>query len=267
MAITPAVADVEQSDLATSVEAYRHRLEHLTSEGRRLRGAIASASDSAPILAALGAWQRQCASTIHGLSGGSKAHWLSRAYSESLLVPSATAESASLTTIIDRVLDVLARAEMSLEHAGAPPAGVQPVRARFTFIADENLRASLERAYHDAQASFTAGSFAMALVTLSSILEAVLTEALERCGSDRLASCDAPPGPIARWSFANRITVAERARLISNGCARLPANAREYQRLLDAQGEIRPETSVSAGDAIRVRQVLHVILRDLAPGR
>src|SRR5262245_27337626 len=36
-------------------------------------------------VAALRIWQRDCAELVNELSGGSKAHWLSRAYSEALL--------------------------------------------------------------------------------------------------------------------------------------------------------------------------------------
>src|SRR6185295_5883781 len=38
-------------------------------------------------------WQTDCAAAINELSGGSKAHWLSRAYSSALLVRSTNGEA------------------------------------------------------------------------------------------------------------------------------------------------------------------------------
>lgn len=264
--------DVDSDALSSSLHAYRHRLDHLLAEGRQLQEALATAPGSSADLDALRVWQRACAATIGQLSGGSKAHWLARAYSDGLLVP--RAESASVTTIIDRILDVLDRACASLAHADGPralgPGGdapPAPPRARFTFIGDEALRSGLERAYLDGQAALLRGEFALALITSCSILEAVITEALDRQGLDRLAAHDPPAGPIVDWPFVSRIAIAERARLISAGCARLPEVAREYRALLDARGEIQTGVSVSSRDAKLASHVLHVILRDLSPGR
>ena len=265
--------DVDSDALTSALYAYRHRLDHLVAEGRQLQEALATAPGSSADLDALRVWQRACAVTIGQLSGGSKAHWLARAYSDGLLVPLARAESASVTTIIDRILGVLDRAGASLAHADGPrafgPGGdaPSPPRARFTFIGDEALRSGLERAYLDGQAAFFRGEFALALITSCSILEAVITEALDRQGLDRLAAHDPPAGPIVDWPFVSRIAIAERARLISAGCARLPEVAREYRALLDARGEIQTGVSVSSRDAKLTSHVLHVILRDRSPGR
>lgn len=266
--------DVDSDALTSSLHAYRHRLDHLVAEGRQLQEALATAPGSSADLDALRAWQRACAVTIGQLSGGSKAHWLARAYSDGLLVPLARAEFASVTTIIDRILNVLGRAGASLAHADGPgawsPGGdtpPPPPRARFTFIGDEALRSGLERAYLDGQAAFVRGEFALALITFCSVLEAVITEALDRQGLDRLAAHAPPAGPIVDWPFVSRIAVAERARLISAGCARLPEVAREYRALLDARGEIQTGVSVSSRDAKLTSHVLHVILRDRSPGR
>jgi hypothetical protein len=95
------------------------------------------------------------------------------------------------------------------------------------------------------------------------MLDAAITYALEQEGRS-----DQPwPGPIAAWPFAGRIAAAERAGLVSGACARLPAIALEYRSLLDSQGDISGDRPVSSRDATLASQVLHVILRDLAPGR
>ncbi len=70
---------------------------------------------------------------------------------------------------------------------------------------------------------------------------------------------------IADWSFDTRLAVAEGAGLIRSGCARLPAVARTYRDYTDADGG--PKTTVSERDARVTGQVLHVVMRDLDPGR
>jgi hypothetical protein len=76
-----------------------------------------------------------------------------------------------------------------------------------------------------------------------------------------------PVGEMAGWSFEQRIAVAERAGLISAGCARLPAPARRYRDLVDEAGDVRVNTEVTAREAKQAAQVFKVIVRDLNPGR
>lgn len=254
------------------IATYRHRLDHLSMEGRQLRAALANFPDGSAQLQALHVWQRECAATVSQLSGGSKAHWLSRAFSEALLVPASTdaqRHDASIVTIIDRLLGVLDSAGQSLADAVAPPssdvASRPPPRPRFTFIEHATLRSNLEAAYLDGQDAYHRGDFGLALMTFSSILETVITDALERRGSERLAPYEPPPEPIVSWPFATRIAIAERAGLISRGCMRLPEAARTYRAVFD--GETIAPLTASARDAKLTSDVLHVILRDLAPGR
>jgi len=62
-------------------------------------------------------------------------------------------------------------------------------------------------------------------------------------------------------SFESRITAAEKRGLIRGGCARLPPVARAYRDVAESDVE------VSVHEAKVVRQVLHVVMRDLDPGR
>ena len=99
-----------------------------------------------------------------------------------------------------------------------------------------------------------------------------MTDALEHKGLSALAASGALAGKIAEgkiadWSFETRLAVAERAGLIRGGCARLPAVARTYRDHSDADGESGPKTTVSERDARQAGQVLHVVMRDLDPGR
>src|ERR1039458_1745227 len=57
------------------------QLEALTRRGHQIR--------NTPAAEATRAWQQDCAAAINQLSGGSKAHWLARAYSGAFLVRSA----------------------------------------------------------------------------------------------------------------------------------------------------------------------------------
>src|SRR6185295_18983488 len=71
------------------------------------------------------AWQQQCAAAITHLSGGSKAHWLSRAFSEALLVRSIDGGAdveAPVEEILRRLVDVLSQARASLQTLDDPDA-------------------------------------------------------------------------------------------------------------------------------------------------
>jgi hypothetical protein len=243
-------------------DLHRQRLDRLHDAGRQLRTKLSEAPDTSSSLATLSDWERECATAISELSGGYKQHWLSRAFSQALLVPAAGVDSVSVVAIVDRVLTVIDSARRSLAGASAGAETAPPPRPRFATIENSSLRANLEYAYNDGQLALTRGESTLALMTFCSILETVLTDALERRGADRLAPY-APPQPIVDWPFATRIEVAERIGLVSRGCARLPEVARTYRGLVDAP----LSTEVSPRDAKLTRAVLHVILGDLSQGR
>ena len=64
-----------------------------------------------------------------------------------------------------------------------------------------------------------------------------------------------------------RLAVAERTGLIRSGYARLPASARAYRDHTDTTSENGSEAKISERDARVAGQVLHVVMRDLDPGR
>ncbi|MBZ5643461.1 MAG: hypothetical protein LAO19_11925 [Acidobacteriia bacterium] len=82
-----------------------------------------------------------------------------------------------------------------------------------------------------------------------------------------LGATDAPPGKIGDWPFETRLAVAEAAGLIRGGCARLPVAARTYRDLSHTETERHSTANISERDARITGQVLHVIMRDLDPGR
>jgi hypothetical protein len=263
--------------IADSLRAQRDfalvRLDDLARRGRQVRDALAADPADPTSLATAHAWQQTCAAAIHQLSGGSKAHWLSRAFSGALLVRSAgggAVVEADVREIVGRILDVLEQASASLLQLGeveAASSTAAPAARRFEFVHDARLRPVLETAFADSGRAFDEGDFTRSLMTSCSILEAIVTDALQHCGS-RIADCGSEPSiqsavrnPQSAMSFESRITAAEKRGLIRGGCARLPPVARAYRDVAESDVE------VSVHEAKVVRQVLHVVMRDLDPGR
>jgi len=205
-------------------------------------------------------WQRDCAAAINQLSGGSKAHWLSRAYSSAFLMRGADGGvivEASASEIVDRILGVLAQARASLTSAENVTATSDTASQgrRFEFVHNAQLRPILAEAFADGTRALENGDVNAAFVASCSILEAVITDALEKKGLK-----------VSDWSFDARIQAAQREGLIGGGCARLPAAARSYRDAGGGEGN-GGGRSTSERDARVARQVLLVVLRDLDPGR
>jgi hypothetical protein len=269
--------------LRAQIETYLSHLDGLMRRGRELRDALASDPSNPSSIAATRTWQEDCGVTINQLSGGSKAHWLARSFSEAFLMRSAAGhavEGAAPAEIVQRLLGVLEQAVATLSgmDGGKGPdftayssaSSEAPPPRRFEFVHNPELRPVLEQAYIDSRRTLEGGNYDLALRTSCGILEAIVTDALEHKGLSALATSRAPAaqlaeGKIADWSFDTRLGVAERAGLIRNGCARLPAVARTYRDYTDADSG--PKTTVSERDARVAGQVLHVVMRDLDPGR
>jgi hypothetical protein len=261
--------------LRAQIETYLSRLDGLILRGRELRETLAADPASASVIADTRAWQEDCGITVNQLSGGSKAHWLARSFSEAFLMRSASGhavEGAAPTEIVQRLVDVLERAVASLtgmddglDHSTAFSEAL-PAR-RFDFVHNPELRPIVERAYTESRRALEQHDYDMALLTACGVLEAVVTDALECKGLSALVAAGAPAGKIADWSFETRLAVAERAGLIRSGCARLPAVARAYRDLTVSNGERGLKAKVSDRDARMAGQVLRVVMRDLDPGR
>jgi hypothetical protein len=224
------------------------QLEDLIRRGRQIKGTVD--------VDGLRAWQRDCAAAINEMSGGSKAHWLARAYSGAFLVRAAdggVVVEASASEIVDRILDVLAQARSSLSSLDSLTTGATPPARRFDFVYNPQLRPILAQAFADGARALEKGDVESSFLSSCGILETLITDALERKGLST-----------SEWSFDARIEAAERAGLIGRGCSRLPAVARRYRDLAEqhAHGE-----TISERDARVVRQVLTVVMRDLDPGR
>jgi hypothetical protein len=256
--------------LRSQIETYLSHVDGLIRRGRQVRERLTADPSSGPEITAARAWQEDCGITINQLSGGSKAHWLSRSFSEAFLMRSTAGnavEGATPAEIVTRLLDVLDRAVASLsgkdDSAVISASSAQPPPHRFDFVHNPDLRPVVEQAYADSRQLLDQGDYDHALLTSCGILESIVTDALEHKGLSALSASGAPPGKIADWSFATRLAVAERAGLIRGGCARLPALAWTYRD----NAENGSQATVSENDARRAGQVLHVVMRDLDPGR
>jgi hypothetical protein len=260
--------------LRAQIDTYLAHLDGLIRRGRQVRDTLATDPSDASAIAATRHWQEDCGTTINQLSGGSKAHWLARSFSGAFLMRSAAGqavEGATPAEIVERLIGVLDQAVATLSQMDngsiASASSEAPVPHRFDFVHNPELRPVLERAYTDSRRALEQADYNLALLTSCGILEAIVTDALEHKGLSALIASGAPAEKIADWSFETRLTVAERAGLIRGGCARLPAVARTYRDPTEANGENVLKATASERDARLAGQVLHVIMRDLDPGR
>jgi hypothetical protein len=260
---------MDQSQHA-QIETYQTHLKGLMRRGRELREKLEADPTSSDTIAATRAWQEDCGVTINQLSGSSKAHWLARSFSGAFLKRSNggdAAEGAAPAEIVQRLLDVLDQAFSTLsqlDQGSIPSASAEgPAPHRFDFVHNPEIRPVVEEAYIDSRRALEEKRYEEAFLTSCGILEAIVTDALEHKGLTALAAWGAPPGKIADWSFNTRLAVAEKSGLIRGGCARLPESARAYRE----QNTQKSESTISERDAKLTGQVLHVVMRDLDPGR
>ncbi len=263
-------ADKQQDSVRSQIDNYRNRLHDLIRRGRELRDVLASDCSDASVAAPARFWQQDCGMTVNELSGGSKAHWLARSFSEAFLVrgsPGIAVEAVSPVEIADRLLGVLERALASLSQTDSAliASSQPPAPHRFDFVHNVELRPMLEQAYADGRHALKQGDYELALLSYCGVLEAIVTDALEHKGIGGLTTAHGASGKIADWSFDTRLSVAEQAGLIRGECARLPDVARRYRDAPDGASSSKP--IVSERDARLTGQVLHVVMRDLNPGR
>src|ERR1035441_4120737 len=111
-------------NLRAQIETYLSHLNGLMRRGRELCDALAADPSNPSAIAATRAWQEDCGVTVNQLSGGSKAHWLARSFSEAFLMRSAAGhavEGAAPAEIVQRLLGVLEQAVASLSRTNDGP--------------------------------------------------------------------------------------------------------------------------------------------------
>ena len=250
------------------VQAYLARLDALIRAGQRLRQVLLTDSSRESTIRAIGAWQQECGMTISQLSGGSKAHWLARSFSQAFLMRSTAGraiENAPAEEIIDRLLDVLKQAVAALSGSQSQSlaSAATPEPHRFDFVHKTELRPVLEQAYSEGRGAFEQGDYPLAMLTWCGILESIVTDAIEHHDLSAAVEPELSRRKIADWTFEARLIAAEKAGLITHGWVRLPEAARTYRD----QAEHKSNPAISERDAKRTAQVLHVVMRDLNPGR
>src|SRR6202051_1255512 len=175
--------------------------------GRELRDTLAEDPTNKSALVANRSWQQDCGVAINQLSGGSKAHWLARLFSEAFLLRTTSGqviEAVAPAEIVERLVSVLDQAVNSLSHMGADQGAsaspqAAPLPHRFDFVHNAELRPVLEQAYADSRDALEQGTYGVALITSSGILEAIVTDALEHKGLDALGAAGVPSGKIGEW--------------------------------------------------------------------
>lgn len=257
-----------EESLRTQIATYLGRLDALMVQGRRICEMLRKDPGSAAVIAANRTWQQECGVTIHQLSGGSKAHWLARSFSEAFLMRSAdgqAAEGAAPEELAQRLVGVLEQAVASISRMRDEPgssASSTPTPPRFGFVHNAELRPVVEQAYTDSREALEQGDYEAAMRGACGILEAIVTDALQHKGLSALTGSQAPAGNISEWPFETRLALAESLGLIRGGWARLPTAARAY-REDDKSGD----GAITERDARTAGQVLNVVMRDLNPGR
>src|SRR5260370_12919538 len=144
--------------LQAQIENYWFHLDSLIRRGCQVREALAADPSNTLAIAATRVWQQDCGVTVNQLSGGSKAHWLARSFSEAFLMRSSAGlavEGAAPAEIVKRLLDVLEQAVASLSRTddGAVIAASSeaPTPRRFDFVHNIELRPVVEQAYTDSR--------------------------------------------------------------------------------------------------------------------
>jgi hypothetical protein len=256
--------------LQAQIATYRAQLDTLIRRGEELRRAVIENPSDAFTVTATRVWQQDCGTTVNQLSGGSKAHWLARSFSQAFLLRSQigqAVEQVAPEQILNRLLAVLELAVRSLsqtqEVSLTSEAMEAPVPRRFDFVHNPALRPVVEQAYNDSRRALERGDFDSSLRTSCGVIEAIVTDALEHKGLEALSKAGAPPGKIADWPFEVRLATAERAGLIRTGWVRLTTAARTYRDHNDPTAPLIA-TEQNARNAV---QVLNVVMRDLDPGR
>ena len=211
---------------ALSIATALGQLEALIRRGHEIRNTQA--------VDATRAWQQDCAAAINQLSGGSKAHWLARAYSGAFLVRSGRGAEgafgppgaerpergegpprvingvvveADATEIVDRILGVLAQGATSLsrmDEVAVASSGAGPRPRQFEFVHHGELRPVLEQAFADGRDALERGEFGLALILTCGVIEAVLTDALDHARAvDHNASASARHESTASYGEAS----------------------------------------------------------------
>src|ERR1700692_3764858 len=138
--------------LQAHIDTYLSHLADLIRRGRQLRDTLATDPSNKSALLATRVWQQDCGVTVNQLSGGSKAHWLARSFSEAFLMRSSdgtAAQDAAPAEIVQQLLGVLGQAVASLSQSndGAiiSASSRQPAPHKFDFVHSPEIRPVIQQ--------------------------------------------------------------------------------------------------------------------------
>ena len=115
-------------NLRAQIDSSLSQLDALIRRGRRICDSLAVDPGDKSALVANRGWQQDVGMLVHQLSGGSKGHWLSRAFSEAFLMRAALGESVDTVQpaeIAVRLVAVLDQAVHSLTRLRGSEAPIQ----------------------------------------------------------------------------------------------------------------------------------------------
>ncbi len=203
-------------NLRAQIETYLSHLDGLMRRGRELRDALAADPSNPSSIAATRAWQEDCGVTINQLSGGSKAHWLARSFSEAFLLRSsdwpcgrrcgagrdrAATARRSRSKRLPRSPEWTAAKARTLPHTRLHRRRRRRLAASSSFTTPSSGRCS-SRPTSTVGARWRKGTTTLALRTSCGILEAIVTDALEHKGLSALAALRAPAAQLAEGKIA-----------------------------------------------------------------
>src|ERR1700694_2209776 len=120
-----------EESLRAQIDSILPHLAGLIRRGRQLRDTLAEDPSNKSALVDNRAWQQDCGVAINQLSGGSKAHWLARSFSEVFWLRTTSVqviETVARAEIVERLVGFLAQAVISLSQMGeAQGASASPV--------------------------------------------------------------------------------------------------------------------------------------------
>jgi len=98
--------------MRAQIETHLSHLDGLIQRGRQIRERLRKSGTNPAVMAETRAWQEHCGTTINQLSGGSKAHWLARSFSNAFLMRTAdgrAAEAVPPEEIVKRLVEALCK--------------------------------------------------------------------------------------------------------------------------------------------------------------
>jgi hypothetical protein len=137
--------------------------------------------------------------------------------------------------------------------------------SEFTFIADSNLRAVLERDYQEIQRAFAARCWKSVIILSGGAIEAILLDLLQKNSVVAKASPKAAKSyDLTRWDLKNLIDVSVDCKLVSASVEKLSNPVREFRNLIHPGNEIRNRLIFGEEEARIALEVLNIVHRDLS---